>query len=57
MASSDYSGDYCGQGDDGLDRLAQTLGSAGATPASRIWTETASGHIEDDVTIISLRRP
>ncbi|WP_197503985.1 hypothetical protein [Mycobacterium sp. 852014-50255_SCH5639931] len=39
------------------DRLAQTLGSAGATPASRIWTEMASGHIEDDVTIISLRRP
>jgi light-regulated signal transduction histidine kinase (bacteriophytochrome) len=43
--------------DDGLDRLAQTLGSASETPASQIWTAMASGHIEDDVTIISLRRP
>lgn len=43
--------------DDGLDRLAETLGRAGETPASRIWTEMASGHIEDDVTIITLRRP
>ncbi|ORB74129.1 SpoIIE family protein phosphatase [Mycobacterium scrofulaceum] len=43
--------------DDGLDRLAETLGRAGETPASRIWTAMASGHIEDDVTIITLRRP
>jgi hypothetical protein len=42
--------------DDGLDRLAERLGRAGNAPASRIWTAMASGHTDDDVTIITLRR-
>jgi serine phosphatase RsbU (regulator of sigma subunit) len=43
--------------DDGLDRLAQTLGRANTAPASWIWTEMASGTIDDDVTVVALRRP
>ncbi|OBH78662.1 histidine kinase [Mycobacterium scrofulaceum] len=43
--------------DDGLDRLCETLSRAGQPSASRIWTEMAWGHIEDDVTIVALRRP
>jgi Stage II sporulation protein E (SpoIIE) len=43
--------------DDGLDRLAQTLGRAGNASASWIWTAMASGNIDDDVTIVTLRRP
>jgi chemotaxis family two-component system sensor kinase Cph1 len=43
--------------DDGLDRLAQTLGRAGNASASWIWTAMASGSIDDDVTIVTLRRP
>jgi two-component system, chemotaxis family, sensor kinase Cph1 len=43
--------------DDGLDRLAQTLGRAGNASASWIWTAMASGDIDDDVTIVTLRRP
>jgi light-regulated signal transduction histidine kinase (bacteriophytochrome) len=43
--------------DDGLDLLATTLGRAGDATASRIWTAMASGHTDDDVTIITLLRP
>ncbi len=46
--------------DDGMDRLAETLGRAGDAPASRIATqvaETQLGDVDDDVTIITLRRP
>jgi hypothetical protein len=43
--------------DDGLDLLAETLGRAGDSTATRIWTAMASGHTDDDVTIITLRRP
>ncbi|OBK30563.1 histidine kinase [Mycobacterium asiaticum] len=43
--------------DDGLDRLAETLGGLGEASASRIWTAMAPGDTEDDVTIIILRRP
>ena len=46
--------------DDGMDRLAETLGRAGDAPASRIaaeMSETQLGNIDDDVTIITLRRP
>jgi hypothetical protein len=43
--------------DDGLALLAETLGRAGDAAASRIWTAMASGHTDDDVTIITLRRP
>jgi chemotaxis family two-component system sensor kinase Cph1 len=43
--------------DDGLNRLAETLGRAGDVPASWISTAMASGDTEDDVTIIALRRP
>jgi serine phosphatase RsbU (regulator of sigma subunit) len=43
--------------DDGLDLLAATLGRVGDTAASRIWTSMASEHTDDDVTIITLRRP
>lgn len=42
--------------DDGLARLAKTLGGVGAVPASSIWTAMASGHTDDDVTIVTLRR-
>jgi chemotaxis family two-component system sensor kinase Cph1 len=43
--------------DDGMDRLAETLGRAGDAPASRIAAEMALGNVDDDVTIITLRRP
>jgi two-component system, chemotaxis family, sensor kinase Cph1 len=43
--------------DDGLDRLAETLSRAGDVSASWISTAMASGNTDDDVTIISLRRP
>ncbi len=43
--------------DDGLDRLAQILGGAGEASASWIWTAMASDNIDDDVTIVTLRRP
>lgn len=46
--------------DDGKDRLAETLGRAGDAPASWIATEMAEtqlGNVDDDVTIITLRRP
>ncbi|OBK82741.1 SpoIIE family protein phosphatase [Mycobacterium sp. 1165178.9] len=43
--------------DDGLDLLAEILGHAGDSAATRIWTAMASGHTDDDVTIITLRRP
>jgi chemotaxis family two-component system sensor kinase Cph1 len=43
--------------DDGLDRLAATLGDAGDASASWIWTAMASGNIDDDVTVVALRRP
>lgn len=43
--------------DDGLDLLAENLGRAGDTTATEIWTAMASGHTDDDVTIITLRRP
>lgn len=42
--------------DDGLDLLAENLGRAGDTTATGIWTAMASGHTDDDVTIITLRR-
>ncbi|WP_181447360.1 SpoIIE family protein phosphatase [Mycolicibacterium vulneris] len=43
--------------DDGLDLLAENLGRAGDIAATGIWTAMASGHTDDDVTIITLRRP
>ncbi len=43
--------------DEGIDRLAETLGRAGDAPASEIWTAMASSNIDDDVTIVTLRRP
>lgn len=43
--------------DDGLDLLAEILARAGDSAATRIWTAMASGHTDDDVTIITLRRP
>ena len=42
--------------DDGLDRLAQTLGRASTAPASWIWTQMASDNIDDDVTVVAIRR-
>ncbi|MET0896735.1 MAG: SpoIIE family protein phosphatase [Mycobacterium sp.] len=42
--------------DDGMHRLARTLGGAGEAPASRIWTAMASGNTDDDCTILTLRR-
>ena len=43
--------------DDGLNRLAETLGRAGDVSASWIWTTMAAGNFDDDVTIVTLRRP
>jgi chemotaxis family two-component system sensor kinase Cph1 len=43
--------------DDGIDRLAEVLGRAGDVPASWIWQAMVSGNTDDDVTIITLRRP
>jgi serine phosphatase RsbU (regulator of sigma subunit) len=43
--------------DEGLDRLAETLGRAGDVEAPWISTAMASGNIDDDVTIVTLRRP
>jgi serine phosphatase RsbU (regulator of sigma subunit) len=43
--------------DDGLDRLARTLGRADTAPATWIWTQMASDNIDDDVTVVALRRP
>jgi two-component system, chemotaxis family, sensor kinase Cph1 len=43
--------------DDGLNRLAETLGRAGDVSASWIWTAMVSGKVDDDVTIVTLRRP
>ena len=46
--------------DEGIDRLAATLGRAGDTRATEIWTAMAQiqhGHFDDDVTIVTLRRP
>ncbi|MEE2855125.1 MAG: SpoIIE family protein phosphatase [Actinomycetota bacterium] len=43
--------------DDGLDLLAEILGRAHDSAATQIWTAMASGHTDDDVTIITLRRP
>jgi hypothetical protein len=43
--------------DEGLEKLADTLSRAGDAAASRIWTAMASGNIDDDVTVVALRRP
>jgi chemotaxis family two-component system sensor kinase Cph1 len=43
--------------DDGIDRLAEVLGRAGDAAASSIWQAMASGNTDDDVTILTLRRP
>lgn len=43
--------------DDSLDRLAEILGRSGDASASGIWTAMASPNTDDDVTIITLRRP
>lgn len=43
--------------DDGLDRLAEILTHTGDAQASWIWTAMASDRIDDDVTIVTLRRP
>lgn len=43
--------------DEGFDRLADTLARVGDAPASEIWTSLASRNIDDDVTIVALRRP
>lgn len=42
--------------DDNMSRLAHTLGGAGDVAASWIWTAMASGHTDDDVTVVTLRR-
>ena len=42
--------------DDGLERLAETLGHAGDASASWISTAMASSETDDDVTIVTLRR-
>jgi chemotaxis family two-component system sensor kinase Cph1 len=42
--------------DEGLERLAETLRSAGDAPASWISTAMASGDTDDDVTILTLYR-
>lgn len=42
--------------DDGLDKLALTLGRAGDLPASQIWSAMELGDTDDDVTIVTLRR-
>ncbi|MGZ4576462.1 MAG: hypothetical protein ACXVX1_01800 [Mycobacterium sp.] len=44
-------------GVDGRQALQRRVVHGSETPASRIWTAMASGHIEDDVTIITLRHP
>jgi two-component system, chemotaxis family, sensor kinase Cph1 len=43
--------------DDGLDRLARTLGSADDATASGVGRAMGPGNTDDDVTIIALRRP
>jgi len=50
--------------DDGIDRLAETLGRVGDAAASGIWAAMATpvlgplaSNTDDDVTIVSLRRP
>jgi two-component system, chemotaxis family, sensor kinase Cph1 len=43
--------------DDGLARLAETLGRAGNVSATWICTAMPSSNIDDDVTVITLRRP
>ena len=47
----------CKSIDEGLKRLATTLGRAGDATASWIWTVMGSDNTDDDVTIVSLRRP
>lgn len=42
--------------DDGIDRLANSLGGVHAIPASAIWTAMSSGYTDDDVTIVTLHR-
>lgn len=43
--------------DDGLDRLAEILGRVCDVTASGIWSSMAWGNTDDDVTIVTLRRP
>jgi len=43
--------------DDGMDRLARGLGECAEPAAYPIWAALASGHTEDDVTVVTLRRP
>ncbi len=42
--------------DDGIDRLATTLGGVGDVPASWISTAMARGNSDDDITIVTLYR-
>ncbi|MDF2822799.1 MAG: hypothetical protein K0R68_207 [Mycobacterium sp.] len=42
--------------DDGLERLAQSLGRDGSAPASQIWSAMAADYSDDDVTVVTLRR-
>jgi two-component system, chemotaxis family, sensor kinase Cph1 len=42
--------------DEGLERLAGVLGSAGSASAAEISTAMESGDADDDVTIVTLRR-
>ena len=42
--------------DDGIDRLARTLGRSGDTPATLIWDSTRTDNSDDDITIITLQR-
>jgi two-component system, chemotaxis family, sensor kinase Cph1 len=42
--------------DDGLDRLAETLGREGNATASQISRAMATGDTDDDVTVVTLRR-
>jgi chemotaxis family two-component system sensor kinase Cph1 len=43
--------------DDGIDRLAEILRGAGDASASWIRTAMEWGDADDDVTIVTLRRP
>ena len=43
--------------DDGIERLAETLSRANDSTATWIATAMASSETDDDVTIVTLRRP
>jgi hypothetical protein len=43
--------------DDGIDRLAEMLSRASDSTATEIATAMATAETDDDVTIVTLRRP